>query len=145
MRFYKIKNNSGIWKNTDLNKVESLFCVTVGNVVLRNLVREKITDKTVIPSNEPFEKYWINVHLNYDGGFPFKGGKLIEMGPDVESTTAPVIIENLDINHDRKIIEQYELINMWGDTDLSERLIHFFETGIDRNPLKEKVFPGLNA
>ncbi len=144
MRLYKIKNTDGHWQNIDLNNVESLFCVTIGKVVLKNLVKEKIVDKTVIPSNASFEKYWIDVHLNFEGGFPFKGGRLIEMGQGVESTTAPAVIENLDITRDREIIEKYELLNMWGDTDLAERLIHYFETGIDIDPIKGKVFPGLN-
>lgn len=143
MRFYDIQNSDGYWQNVDLNNVEILFCVTVGNVVLKNLVKEKITDKTVIPSNAPFEKRWVKPHLNFDGGFPFKGGKLIELGTDLETTTAPVIIENLDVIKDREIIEKYELTNMFGAEELSERLIHFFETGKRIDPLKEKIFPGL--
>ncbi len=41
------------------------------------------------------------------------------------------------------IIKKHELTNMWGDKDLAERLIRYFDSGVDNEPFKEKVFPGL--
>ncbi|EKR73869.1 hypothetical protein LEP1GSC041_3555 [Leptospira noguchii str. 2006001870] len=40
-----------------------------------------------------------------------------------------------------EIIQKYELVNMWGAKDLSERLVNCFETGRNNNdPFKEKLF-----
>ncbi|EMJ94704.1 hypothetical protein LEP1GSC166_1244 [Leptospira kirschneri] len=39
-----------------------------------------------------------------------------------------------------EIIQKYELVNMWGAEDLSERLVNYFETGLNNDPFKEKVF-----
>lgn len=143
IRFYKIQSSDGCWKNVDLNNIEPLFTVMIGNVVFQKLVTEKIKEKTVIFSNLPFEKYWIDAHLNFEGGYPFKGGKLIELDPNIGTTQAPIIKEDLDFIKDREIIDKYELTNMWGAEDLAERLTYFFDTGKDHNSHKEKIFPGL--
>ncbi|EMM71726.1 hypothetical protein LEP1GSC038_4013 [Leptospira weilii str. 2006001855] len=39
-----------------------------------------------------------------------------------------------------EIIQKYELVNMWGSKDLSERFVNYFETGRNSDPFKEKVF-----
>jgi hypothetical protein len=145
MRFFDIANKDGVWKNIDLNAVDPLFQVAVGQVVMQRLVIGKITDTSVIGSNRPFESLVIKPCLNYDGGFPFRGGRLVDIGPDgrTGSTTAPVVKENLHLPEDREIIERCELTNMWGDQDLSDRLCRYFDTGINRDDLKFEVFPGL--
>ena len=142
MRFYNIQSTDGCWKNIDLNKVESLFTVLIGRVVLQQLVTGKIKDKTVKPSNTPLEKYWINAYVNYSGGSVFKGGELIERIPGVPIQDVPVIKKHLKVDEDWEIIDKYELTNMWGADDLSERLNYFFETGDDYNYIKVEVFPG---
>jgi len=153
MRFYDISNNSGIWEHVDLNKINPLFRVFVGRVINRDLIQDKIKSSTVIPSSEPYEPYWIHAyssmdHEHYPGdrsGFLFMGGKLIDLGPDgdVSVTQASTIKEDLTLPHDRELIEKYELTNMWGHDDLSDRLCRYFDTGINRDDLKFEVFPGL--
>jgi hypothetical protein len=154
MRFYDIYNHDGAWENIDLNKVKPLFRVFVGNVINKNLVIEKIKQKSVTPSHQPYESYWIKPYtLTMDGehykgdrfSFPFLGGKIIDLGPDgrVSITQAPVIKEDLTLPQDRALIEQYELTNMWGHDDLHDRLCRYFDTGINRDDLKFEVFPGL--
>lgn len=86
--------------------------------------------------------------MHYKGtrnSFPFLGGKIIDLGPDgnVSVTQAPVIKEDLTLPQDRNFIEKYELDNMWGHEDLSDRLCRYFDTGINRDDLKFEVFPGL--
>jgi hypothetical protein len=127
----------------NLNDVEIIFDLAIGNVVLRNLVVGKLNSGTLIASDRRMEKYWISPNISYDV-FPFKGGDLIELGPDTETTTAPVIKKDLNVRHDLELIKKYELINMWGDEDLSERLITFFEKGDKWDIFKEKVFPELS-
>lgn len=102
MRFYKISNGNGVWEDIDLNKVEVLFRVFVGNVVNKHLVKDKIDKKSVVASDKPYEPYWIKTYtLTMDGehykgdrfSFPFLGGKIIDLGPDgnVSVTQAPII------------------------------------------------------
>ncbi|ECA8972392.1 hypothetical protein ETB55_19030 [Salmonella enterica subsp. enterica serovar Omuna] len=154
MQFYDVSNDDGIWKNVDLNKTRPLFRVFVGNIINKYLVTEKISNKAVTPGVIPYEPYWIKSYtLTMDGehykgdrfSFPFLGGKIIDLGPDgnVSTTRAPVIKEDLTLPQDRELIEKYELTNMWGHEDLSDRLCRYFDTGINRDDLKFEVFPGL--
>ena len=55
----------------------------------------------------------------------------------------PALKEDLKLSKNRDVIEKYELTNMWGDEDLSDRLCRYFDTGINRDDLKFEVFPGL--
>lgn len=155
MRFYDIFSSDGVWKNIDLNKVNTLFKIFVASrVVLPNLAVEKINQESVTPSHQPYEPYWIKPYtLTMDGehykgdrfSFPFLGGKIIDLGPDgnVSVTQAPVVKEDLTLPRDRELIEKYELTNMWGHDDLSDRLCRYFDTGINRDDLKFEVFPDL--
>ncbi|MTD29416.1 hypothetical protein [Erwinia sorbitola] len=153
MRFYNISSVDGVWDNIDLNKVKPLFRVFVGRVINKYLIQGKIKSPTVIASSKPYESYWISPYSIIDGAhykgtrndFPFLGGKIIDLGPDgnVSVTQAPVIKEGLTLPQDREIIEQYELDNMWGYEDLSDRLCRYFDTGVNRDDLKFEVFPGL--
>lgn len=153
MQFYDVSNNSGIWEHIDLNKMNPLFSVFVGSIINRNLIQDKIKSSTVIPSSGPYEPYWIHAYSSMDNdhypgdrnSFLFMGGRLIDLGPDgnVSVTQAPVVKENLTLPHDRDLIEKYELTNMWGHDDLSDRLCRYFDTGINRDDLKFEVFPDL--
>lgn len=145
MRFFDIASKDGIWQSIDLNKLKPLLQVFVGQVVIQKLVTEKIKEKSVIVSSVPAEPRWIKPHINYDGGYVFKGGKLIDIGIEgkIETTEAPIIKQNLQLPEDREFIEKYELTNMWGDQDLNDRLCRYFDTGINRDDLKFEVFPGL--
>jgi len=146
MRFYDIFNQDGEWRNIDLNKCPVLFRVfVVTRPILKFLATHKIREKTVIPGNMPYEPYWINPYSNFDGGFAWRGGKLIDLGPDgnIGYTLAPVIKSDLVLPEDRELIEKHELVNMWGPGSLRERLIRYFDTGINRDDLKFEIFPGL--
>jgi hypothetical protein len=147
MRFYAIFRREDAWKGVDLNAVSALFCVPVGNVLLQKLCVRRVPADEVAPSHVPFERYFIKPHLNYEGPFVFRGGKLIDLGEYAEgdSTRAPIVIPDLNVKDHREVIHKHELTNMWGDKDTALRLIHFFETGVDRNDLKENVFPELRA
>jgi len=83
--------------------------------------------------------------LNFDGGFPFRGGDLIDIGTEgkIGTTLAPILKEDLALPQDRELIETYELTHMWSDEDLGDRLRRYFDTGINRDDLKFEVFPGL--
>ena len=157
MRFYDISNTDGIWNDVDLNNVKPLFTVFVGRIINKYLIHSKIKSPTVIPSSEPYERYWIQPYTIMDGdhyngdhykgdfSFVFLGGKLIDNGANGEKgiTNAPIIKEDLTLPKDRDLIEKYELTSMWGDGDLRDRLCRYFDTGINRDDLKFEVFPEL--
>ncbi|NUF78267.1 hypothetical protein GY065_04910 [Snodgrassella sp. ESL0323] len=157
MRFYDISNTDGIWNDVDLNNVKPLFTVFVGRIINKYLIHSKIKSPTVIPSSEPYERYWIQPYTIMDGdhyngdhykgdfSFVFLGGKLIDNGANGEKgiTNAPIIKEDLTLPEDRDLIEKYELTSMWGDGDLRDRLCRYFDTGINRDDLKFEVFPEL--
>jgi hypothetical protein len=142
LRLFKVCNKDGVWLNLDLNRVDILFCVPVGRVVRQQLAEGKVKDRSVIPSSLPFPKLWMRPYLNFDGGFPFIGARLIELDPakHMETTTAPIVKDWLRPKADAESIKKYELTNMWGADDLRKRLVTYFDTGIDRDELKEKVF-----
>ena len=139
MRFYNIKNRDGNWTNIDLNTVEPLFRVFIGREVLQKLVDRKIPQGSVKPSIHPEERLWIKPYLNYGGPFPFKGGKLIDLDPEsgLGTANAPAIRENLSTADDRDLIEKHELTNMWGESEIRNRLTTFFDKGVNRDELKE--------
>ena len=140
LRLFKVSTKDGGWRNLDLNRVEVLFCVVVGRIVLQQLCEGKVRDRSVIPSALPFQKLWIRAYVNFDGGFPFIGGKLIEVDPTKDDMTAPIVKDWLLPKADAELIAKYELTNMWGADGLRKRLVRYFDTGIDRHELKEKVF-----
>ncbi|MGE8159716.1 hypothetical protein ACQKRQ_06095 [Paraburkholderia sp. NPDC080076] len=154
MQFYDIRSPDGCWKDVDLNLVAPLFRVFVGNVILKNLVKSKIRDESIIAGGDLSDSLWIKPYtLTMDGhhykgdrySFPFLGGKLIDLGKrgDIGVTLAPVIREDLELPNDRELIEKYELTNMWGEDDLCDRLCRYFDCGINRDDLKFEIFPGL--
>jgi hypothetical protein len=54
-----------------------------------------------------------------------------------------VVKANLSVEHDLELIQDHELVSMWGADDLAARLTTYFSEGVDRNPIKPKVFDGL--
>ncbi|NOV32196.1 hypothetical protein [Methylomonas sp. ZR1] len=147
MRFFNITSRDGNWHGIDLNQVDPIFTLFIGNIVLHNLADKKVSDKDVKPSAASCEPYWIKPKLNFDGGYPFKGGNLIDIGTEgnISTTAGRVVEEDLSLPADKEIIEKYELTNMWGDNDVRDRLIHFFDKGEDLDLLKKEVFPGYRA
>jgi hypothetical protein len=152
MRFYKISNTTGKWDSINLNQVESLFCVMVLSDVIRDLAIRKVPLNEVIPSDLSFERYFIDPHPDFEGyrlhkTFPQKGGKLVDTGENgqTDAWCAPVIIQNLDHTVHEDLIRKHELSTLNSKYLISPRLIHFFETGVDRNTHKEALFPELFA
>lgn len=139
-RFFNKFQTHDSWRGIDLNQEEVLFCVAIGRVVFQELAQGKIKDGSVKPSQLPFEKYFIRPRLNFSGGFPFKGGDLVEVDPNVGYVHAPIVKADLSLPHDANVIAKYELVNMWGSKDLSERLIVFFDSGQVHNVTKAKIF-----
>jgi len=145
MRLFDVSNSEDIWDDDVLSSALPLFDVFVGRVVIQNLATRYIPKKSVQTVAVPPQRLWIKPYICYDGKFPFRGGKLVDLGPEGigESTEAPVIKENLQLPDDRDVIERTELTNMWGAVSLGDRLRRYFDTGINRDDLKFEIFPGL--
>ena len=153
MRFYDIKSNEDEWESVNWPEVKPLFQVFVGTVVQKDLGVRKIAIESIAALHDHIKPYWIKPYTSMDilhyksasDSFPFLGGKLIDLGigNDRETTTAPVLKHDLSVSKDREYIEAYELTNMWGSHDLNDRLVRYFNTGINRDDLKFEVFPGL--
>ena len=145
MRLFDVSNTDDVWDDQVLADARPLFDVFVGRVVIQNLAIRRIPERSVQTVAVPPQRLWIKPYLCYDGKFPFRGGKLVDLGPDGtrSSTDAPAIKENLQLPEDRHVIEHTELTNMWGEHSLGDRLRRYFDTGVNRDDLKFEVFPGL--
>lgn len=145
VRFYAILRSTDEWNGVDLNHERPLFCVSVGKVVLQRLGHRMVPNAEVTPSHAPFERYFIRPHVNYNGPPLFLGGDLVDLGADGEegSSKASIVTPNLDPNRHREIIMSHELTGVHGDNHIIDRLVPFFDTGIDHDRAKEQVFPSL--
>jgi hypothetical protein len=142
--FFNIASNDGAWKNIDLDTVEPLFSVPVATARMKPLIAGAADVTMVKPRSKPMSKLYIKPNLNMAGGHPFRGGNLIEIDDRGETTGRPIIKRLLSVENDADTIRQYELTNMWVDPEeIRQRLIRYFDTGIDWDLHKEKVFPGI--
>ncbi len=140
LRFFRVANGDGVWRDLDLDRIPVLFTGFVGRAVLQELAEGKVRHPSVRPSRQPLERHWIKPDMHFGGSTPWRGGRLIESVEGVGTSRWPVVRGNLEWGRDREIIERHELTNMWGPRDLSERLTRFFDCGVDRDPTKESVF-----
>lgn len=143
MQYFDIQSKDGNWNVSEAKELKPLF----KGCGVRSV--KKIVDKKVKGDNYIFDKgddeiLWIRPKVNSDNnGFVFKGGDLVSEKEGGDYVDAPIVKRNLTLPEDRELIEQYELVNMWGADSLSDRLIRYFEKGINRDDLKFEVFPGL--
>ena len=151
VRFFDIKSeNANNWEEgLDLNQLPILFEVFVmTNYVEKKFAVKKL--KKVIPSVKPYERFWIVSYDPTDPCFRGKkenvyglGGRLGDLGSNYfTGYDGPIVKHNLSVKKDREILEKYELDWAWGEA-IIERLIRYFETGINRDDMKFEVFPDL--
>lgn len=141
-QFYDIKSLDGNWNHIKPIQLKPLFRVYVGKA-MNSLAHEKLNASEYIFDPNDTENLWIRPGTNIGAGFVFKGGDLVRVLPEHDYFNAPIVKKHLKLPEDRALIEKYELVNMWGADDLKERLIRYFEKGINRDDLKYEVFPGL--
>jgi hypothetical protein len=151
MRFFNIFKDDDVWESIDLNSLDSLFCVSVGNVVIQRLGHRRVTLDEVKPSRLPCERFFIDPFENYDGynlrgEFLWRGGRLVDLGEGSLgiARSAPTLTPNLSLEQHREVIKKFELSGMWGAEQILNRLMRCYSTGVNQDPMKEKVFPGLH-
>ncbi|MFF7109442.1 hypothetical protein [Pseudomonas sichuanensis] len=149
---YDIFREEDSWDNVSWGEVKPLFYVFVGSVVQKNMAIRKISIEGVKEGCLDLQRHWIVAYGVTDKGhfkggrdtFFLFGGRLVDLGGErVETYEAPVLKHDLSVSEDRDIIDRHELVNMWGDRDLSDRLARYYDTGINRDDLKFEIFPGL--
>jgi len=154
---YDIRNEEGKWTKYCLDGVKPLFRVYVGTAA-NKLIEKKFDidfSQDIIDKFESFKwikPYLFDEHPDYDGTkydyrrHPlFLGGKLVQSAPceDDMGPNAVVLNSNLKLPKDRDVIEETEMTTMWGANDLQDRLIRYFDTGVNRDDMKFFCFPGL--
>jgi len=138
------------WNSLDPKELKTLFCVDVGNIVLNKLGVRRVPPKELIAPAPVSDQLFIEVLDNADGHrlrneFFWRGGNLVDLGPgaNLAGFQAPVIKHHLDVKTDYNDIVKYELTNMYGAIDIQRRVLSYRKSGVNINPLKFKVFPGL--
>lgn len=117
--------------------------------VARNFLQKRTVKKENKPKNlkkVDLPSIWIRPIDNNQGGFPWKGGDLVEIDHSVGDLGIDnkVIKYNID-NSDKDTLSKYELTNIWTDGALLARLILCFEKNQSIDPLKEKIFFGKDS
>ena len=127
MRFYDVKSVNGIWSDLVLDDSKILFSGFIGKVVIQRLAVEKLQPATPLVLSD-HERYWLRPHVNFEGGFPFRGADLIDTGKDcaIDYSLAPVRQKELMLSKKRDVIEKYELTNMWGGRRLERQIVPLF-------------------
>ena len=84
----------------------------------------------------------IDAKPSFEGGYAFKGGDLILLDERGETVGAPVLQADLEVGKDDDVIRNHELTNMWVVPEkLRDRLIGFFEAGVNWDEYKERGVP----
>lgn len=142
--FFDVRSAEGKWTGIKLDDAGLLFCILVSDARLKPIIAEKVPPGAAAPATSPMPRLFIKPHLYTGGGHPFRGGDLIEVDERGETAGRPRIKGNLTVEQDLDTIRRYELTNMWVEPEmLRERLIRYFDTGVNWDPHKEKVFPGI--
>lgn len=146
MQFYSVRSENGDWRGTDLNQERPLFCVTVAPKRLAPIIARVVPASEVVPDRRDMPRLMIKPILNFEGGHPFKGGNLIDIDDDGGTVDARIIRSDLAVGTDDAVIRAYELTDMWvRHQEITDRLVNYFDHGVNWDTHKDAVFPGLNA
>ena len=149
MQFFDIFHHKDEWESIDLNKAGCLFLVAFGNIVIQRLGIRKLSRKEAIPKKGDWNHFFIRPFINAEGvqkgEFLWLGGELVDVGKELELDPyyAPVVVPELKIPEHCDLIINNEFDNMYGDTQVKDRLLRFYKEGINEEHMKEKVFPDL--
>jgi len=141
MQFFDVFNENGLWINTDLNRIDPLFCIFVAEQKLRPLLVEKLEENDVKPNQRPVPTKMISYRFSGDG---HSQADLINLDDSYSSVEGVVLQKGLHIINDLETIYNHEYVGMVGDPEkLRKRLIRCFETGVNWDDSKEFIFKGI--
>lgn len=141
MQFFDVFRTTNDWSGLDLNSVRSLFYLFVADNRLKPLFVEKLTQKVVMPSEEPIPKLMLSFTVGENNTY---GADLIELTDSYESYGGRVVKSNLSEKDDLKLIHTHELCGMVGDPEkIRNRLLRYVETGVNWDEGKSFIFKGI--
>jgi len=137
LQFFKISQPHDEWNGIDLSKVDTLFFQYAATCVFKGLASKVVKKVTV--DHKPSQKVMLSAIIGYS-----YCADLIELTGSQEPHEGTVIKHNLSIEEDLDLIYKYELSGMIGNPDkLKNRLLNFFENGINWDESKSFLFKGI--
>ncbi len=141
LQFFDLSSEDGAWKDVDLTRVEPLFCVHVASAFLKEHPIEKVPPHRVKPNCRPIPPRM----LAYDFG-KMGHADLVEMNDRYETLImngAELVQTGLTPKEDLDAIYNYEYSGMFGSKAIRDRLLRYFDTGVNFDDSKSKFFQGL--
>ncbi len=140
LQFFDLTRTQDIWEGIDLETVNTLFFIFTSTKALKGLaISEPSLDNISTDGHSP-EKKMLSAIIG--GNY---GADLIELTDSFETLDAITLKSNLTVPDDLDTIYKYELSGMIGDPEkLRNRLINYFENGINWDKSKEFLFKGIS-
>jgi|SRR5476649_241680 len=140
LQFFALKSAQDAWTEVDLGKVDTLFFIFTSTKALKGLaISEPSLDNISIDKRPPEKKI---LRAIIGGNY---GADLIELTDSFETLDATTLKSNLTLADDLDTIYKYELSGMLGDPEkLRNRLINYFDNGINWDNSKEFLFKGIS-
>lgn len=140
LQFFDLTCAQDEWKGMDLGKANTLFFIFTSTKALKSLVVSTPSPDEITIDKRPPEKKMLRAIIG--GNY---GADLIELPDSLEELEAKVLKNNLTLSDDLETIYKYELSGMVGDPEkLRERLINYFDNGINWDKSKEFLFKGIS-
>lgn len=141
LQFFDLINTQDTWSGVNLEKVDPLFFIFTSTKALKGLaISEPSSDEVRIDMRPP-EKKMLRAIIG--GNY---GADLIELTDSFETLDAITLKSNLTLTDDLDTIYKYELSGMIGDPEkLQNRLVNYFENGVNWDKSKEFLFKGISA
>jgi hypothetical protein len=139
IQFYDVRSEDGKWSSVDLDSALRLICVGVVQLALRELEVTQVDSKCFVNDERPFPSTWLRSCTWIGEGYPFRGADLINLDPSVGSLRSEVLKYDIDVAKNMDLVRNAELTNLYNTWMLRDRLLGFFNEGIDRQPLKALI------
>jgi hypothetical protein len=140
LQCFNIFREDDNWDGVDLNKEKHLFCVVIATSVILKLFKAKHND-SVIADKRPIPlKIIIDHPLT-------RIPQLKEMDGigNVSPNEWKLIVDNLNLKDHLDLIYKYEITAMMGNPkDIKDRLLRYYNTGINFDDQKKWFFPDLD-
>jgi len=139
LQFFDIKSSFDGWSDVNLAATDTLFFVFTSTAALKALVVSEPSPEKVSPDKRRPQKIMLRAIIGGNWG-----ADLIELPDSLEGLDAAVLKSNLTLENDLDTIYRYELSGMVMDPDkLRERLINYFDQGINWDVSKAFLFKGI--
>lgn len=139
LQFFDLTSAQNTWSDVDLRTVDTLFFIFTSTKALKGLAVSELSSDDVSLDERPPERRMLRAIIG--GNY---GADLIELTDTFETIDATTLKSNLTLANDLDTIYKYELSGMIGDPEkLRNRLINYFDNGINWDKSKEFLFKGI--